>query len=380
MRRLIRSRKSTRCSAAATTTFLKPANQRVLAYLRALGQGAGAGASTTCRARAQAVELDLRSLAGAVPIEMFGRSLFPRIGERPTCSRWARTRSTGSGCDALARIRLWRERQPAFGRTAAAADGSRPGGRPRRRAHAEQRRHDRRGREGRASGLRQILPARAHRPHQLRRRIRRRDARARARTRRATTPRPSPCRTRCARRIASARRITASGKRAARCGRSSRRRSCTQARAVAVLNADVTGVTPEWLRRAGPARSRSAVRLRRAGVSASSARGPARDATRAAVDARRVRAGRCASRWRRSSAARVDSSRTASNRPVWDSELGRVGIDLWVTAEALANGFRCCQAGLGPRPATSTRTPFGRAVRTGRGSAFACLERHAPIG
>ena len=32
---------------------------------------------------AQAVELDLRALAGAIPIEMFGRSLFPRIGERP---------------------------------------------------------------------------------------------------------------------------------------------------------------------------------------------------------------------------------------------------------------------------------------------------------
>jgi maltose alpha-D-glucosyltransferase/alpha-amylase len=32
---------------------------------------------------AQAVELDLQSLAGAVPIEMFGRSLFPRIGELP---------------------------------------------------------------------------------------------------------------------------------------------------------------------------------------------------------------------------------------------------------------------------------------------------------
>jgi maltose alpha-D-glucosyltransferase/alpha-amylase len=32
---------------------------------------------------AQAAELDLRSLAGALPIEMFGKSLFPRIGEAP---------------------------------------------------------------------------------------------------------------------------------------------------------------------------------------------------------------------------------------------------------------------------------------------------------
>jgi maltose alpha-D-glucosyltransferase/alpha-amylase len=31
----------------------------------------------------QAVELDLRTLAGLVPIEMFGNSVFPRIGELP---------------------------------------------------------------------------------------------------------------------------------------------------------------------------------------------------------------------------------------------------------------------------------------------------------
>ena len=29
------------------------------------------------------MELDLRSLAGVLPIEMFGKSLFPRIGELP---------------------------------------------------------------------------------------------------------------------------------------------------------------------------------------------------------------------------------------------------------------------------------------------------------
>ena len=31
----------------------------------------------------QAVELDLRTLAGLVPIEMFDHSVFPRIGELP---------------------------------------------------------------------------------------------------------------------------------------------------------------------------------------------------------------------------------------------------------------------------------------------------------
>jgi maltose alpha-D-glucosyltransferase/alpha-amylase len=31
----------------------------------------------------QAVELNLKALAGFVPVEMFGNSLFPRIGELP---------------------------------------------------------------------------------------------------------------------------------------------------------------------------------------------------------------------------------------------------------------------------------------------------------
>jgi len=32
---------------------------------------------------AQAVELDLRGYKGSIPIEMFGRNMFPRVGELP---------------------------------------------------------------------------------------------------------------------------------------------------------------------------------------------------------------------------------------------------------------------------------------------------------
>ena len=54
----------------------------MLAYLRTLGKEQ---VLCVCNlsSSAQAVELDLQSLAGALPIEMFGRSLFPRIGELP---------------------------------------------------------------------------------------------------------------------------------------------------------------------------------------------------------------------------------------------------------------------------------------------------------
>jgi glucosylglycerate synthase len=75
------------------------------------------------------------------------------------------------------------------------------------------------------------------------------------------------------------------------------------------------------------------------------------------------------------------SSRFVSHcleQDVWDSELGRVGIDLWVTGEALAGGFRCCQAGLSQHAAAPSRSPFGELFEQVVQSAFACLERHAP--
>jgi maltose alpha-D-glucosyltransferase/alpha-amylase len=82
MRRLITVRRSTRVFSRGSTTFLKPANHRVLAFLRTLAKEQVLVVCNLSNS-AQAVELDLRSLSGALPIEMFGKSLFPRIGELP---------------------------------------------------------------------------------------------------------------------------------------------------------------------------------------------------------------------------------------------------------------------------------------------------------
>jgi len=81
-RRLINVRRSTRVFSRGSTTFLKAANHRVLTFLRTLGKEQVLVVCNLSNS-AQAVELDLRSLAGALPIEMFGKSLFPRIGELP---------------------------------------------------------------------------------------------------------------------------------------------------------------------------------------------------------------------------------------------------------------------------------------------------------
>jgi maltose alpha-D-glucosyltransferase/alpha-amylase len=82
MSRLIKIRRSTPVFSRGETTFLSPANHRVLAFLRTFGKEQ---VLVVCNlaATAQAVELDLQALAGALPVEMFGKSVCPRIGELP---------------------------------------------------------------------------------------------------------------------------------------------------------------------------------------------------------------------------------------------------------------------------------------------------------
>ena len=81
-RRLIEVRRSTRVFGRGTIEFLKPANHRVLAFTRSLGRERVLAVNNLA-GTAQAVELDLSELAGAIPIEMFGGSIFPRIGLEP---------------------------------------------------------------------------------------------------------------------------------------------------------------------------------------------------------------------------------------------------------------------------------------------------------
>ena len=81
-KRLIQVRRSTRVLGRGTIEFLKPANHRVLVYVRSLDSEKILVVNNLA-GTAQAVELDLHAFAGAIPIEMFGGSLFPRIRERP---------------------------------------------------------------------------------------------------------------------------------------------------------------------------------------------------------------------------------------------------------------------------------------------------------
>ncbi|MGH7689980.1 MAG: maltose alpha-D-glucosyltransferase, partial [Gemmatimonadaceae bacterium] len=82
MKRLIGVRKSTQVFGRGTLTFIRPANRAVLAYVRQLDHEAILCVANISRS-AQAVELDLGAWKGRIPLEMLGRTRFPRIGELP---------------------------------------------------------------------------------------------------------------------------------------------------------------------------------------------------------------------------------------------------------------------------------------------------------
>ncbi len=82
MQRIIMIRRSTGVFGRGSIEFLYPANHRILAYVRRLDNEAILVVNNLS-STAQAVELDLRRHKGSIPIEMFGRNMFPRVGDLP---------------------------------------------------------------------------------------------------------------------------------------------------------------------------------------------------------------------------------------------------------------------------------------------------------
>lgn len=82
MQRLLTVRRSTAVFGRGSIEFLYPANHRILAYVRRLGKETVLVVNNLSNS-AQAVELDLRRYKGNIPIEMFGRNMFPRVGDLP---------------------------------------------------------------------------------------------------------------------------------------------------------------------------------------------------------------------------------------------------------------------------------------------------------
>ena len=82
MRRILTVRRSIAAFGRGTIEFLHPASHRILAYVRHLGNETVLVVNNLS-STAQAVELDLQRYKGNILIEMFGKNLFPRVGDLP---------------------------------------------------------------------------------------------------------------------------------------------------------------------------------------------------------------------------------------------------------------------------------------------------------
>tara|TARA_R110002072_G_scaffold302681_5_gene487305 strand:- start:505 stop:3465 length:2961 start_codon:yes stop_codon:yes gene_type:complete len=82
IKRMLAVRKDHHTFGRGSQTFLRPANRRILAYLRQ-----HEGETILCVANlsrtAQAVELDLHEFEGRVPVELTGGTTFPKLGKLP---------------------------------------------------------------------------------------------------------------------------------------------------------------------------------------------------------------------------------------------------------------------------------------------------------
>ena len=82
MKQMISIRKKYPAFGRGTMEFLRPRNDKVLAYLRQY-RGDTLLMVHNLSGSAQAVELDLGRFTGVAPVELFGETRFPPISERP---------------------------------------------------------------------------------------------------------------------------------------------------------------------------------------------------------------------------------------------------------------------------------------------------------
>jgi maltose alpha-D-glucosyltransferase/alpha-amylase len=82
-RRMLATRRAKQAFGRGSIRFLRPANRKILAYLREMPGEAPILCVANLSRAPQAVELDLSEFAGTAPVEMTADSVFPAIGQLP---------------------------------------------------------------------------------------------------------------------------------------------------------------------------------------------------------------------------------------------------------------------------------------------------------
>jgi glycosyltransferase involved in cell wall biosynthesis len=150
-----------------------------------------------------------------------------------------------------------------------------------------------------------------------------------------------------------------------------------QARAVVVVAPDLTSLTPEWIAKL----ARPVLAGVHGFVSPIYARHPLEAPLVTQVVRPVIRATHHAD-LREPLASDFGCSRAFAThclaQPVWESELGRSGVDLWLTATALANRFDVGEVVLGPRVQASSQARLSLSELLGQvvGALFTCVELH----
>jgi hypothetical protein len=151
-----------------------------------------------------------------------------------------------------------------------------------------------------------------------------------------------------------------------------------QARALVVVAPDLTSLTPEWIARL----ARPVLAGVHGFVSPIYVRHPL-DAPLVTQLVRPVMRATYGAGLREPLASEFGCSRAFAAhclaQLVWEGELGRSGVDLWLTATALAHRFDVGEVVLGPRVQASgqARLPLANLFGQVVGALFSCLEMHA---
>jgi maltose alpha-D-glucosyltransferase/alpha-amylase len=82
MKRIIAVRRGQPALGRGAIAFLRPANERILAYVRR-HENVALLLVHNLAASAQSVELNLKEFAGSTPVELLGDSRFATVAERP---------------------------------------------------------------------------------------------------------------------------------------------------------------------------------------------------------------------------------------------------------------------------------------------------------
>jgi hypothetical protein len=150
------------------------------------------------------------------------------------------------------------------------------------------------------------------------------------------------------------------------------------ARAVVLLNADITSMTPAWIRGLAAPVLKERLRLRAAYLRAGTLRGHPDPALRGAAGPRALSATSSGIPWPTSSAVHAETAEFLLAQDIWTTDLARQGLEFWLPIGVAGGALPVAPVGTRPTRTHSTGPAAAPRLHGGRvaGSLFSIAERH----